>query len=81
MKTIRFFFFAAAMFAFSDCSTSRGTGALIGGGAGAAAGGAIGGGTGAVIGGAAGTVGGAVIGNQRDKKKAERRAGRRNRRR
>lgn len=72
MRTLRFAFVAAACFFFTDCSTSKGTGAAIGGAGGAVLGGAVGGTGGAILGGTAGAVGGAVIGNQRDKKKAER---------
>src|SRR5262245_23178666 len=57
----------------AGCETKAGSGALIGGAAGAGAGAIIGHqsghtGAGAVIGGAAGAVGGALIGNEMDKK-------------
>ncbi|SNC59512.1 Glycine zipper [Hymenobacter gelipurpurascens] len=74
MRTLRFAFVAAACFLFSDCSTSKGTGTVVGGAGGAVVGGAIGGTPGAIIGGAAGAVGGRAIGKQRDKKRAEREA-------
>jgi outer membrane lipoprotein SlyB len=52
---------------FTSCSTSTGTGALVGGAAGATAGGLIAGSaTGALIGGAVGAVGGGLIGASMD---------------
>ena len=74
MRKLRFAFVAAACFLFTDCSTSKGTGTVVGGAGGAVVGGAIGGTPGAIIGGAAGAVGGRAIGKQRDKKRAEREA-------
>ena len=53
---------AATAFGLSSCSTSAGTGALIGGGTGAVVGGA----RGAAIGAGVGAVGGAIVDEARD---------------
>src|SRR5829696_4981177 len=60
------------------CQTHSGTGALIGGAAGAGLGAAVGshshgrGGEGALIGGAIGALGGALIGGEQDRRERER---------
>src|SRR5690348_5394624 len=60
----------------AGCESNAGTGALVGGAAGAGIGAIIGHnshgrtGSGALIGGAAGAIGGALIGNEMDKKEA-----------
>ncbi|MCH2140515.1 MAG: glycine zipper domain-containing protein [Phycisphaerales bacterium] len=55
----------------AGCETHTETGALIGGGAGAAGGAIIAGPMGAVVGGAGGAVTGALIGNEQDKQEGE----------
>ena len=65
------FLFCLSLLMVPGCQTSRGTGALAGGGVGALIGGAAGGWQGAAIGGAIGIGTGYIIGNEVDKAKAE----------